>query len=87
MSTEQQRIFDDFQVDCNECKHYWDSSCDGVPIENKRNCTSFIATRTYDIPEQIKWLRDELRALQTTIRVLGIVILIHLIGEIIESLC
>lgn len=51
------QIFDDYEVDCNECANYWNDSCDGVPINKKRNCTSFVATRTSDIPQQIKQLQ------------------------------
>ena len=53
------KVFDDYEVNCNECQSYWDSSCDGVPLDKKRNCTSFIATRTTDIPKQIAQLKHE----------------------------
>ena len=53
------KVFDDYEVNCNECEHYWDSSCGGVPINEKRNCTSYKATRTVDIPKQITQLKHE----------------------------
>lgn len=55
-----QTIFDDWNetVNCNECARYWDSSCDGVSCGVKRTCTSFLATRSVVIPEQIKNLTD-----------------------------
>mgnify|MGYP003418624221 CR=1 FL=1 len=70
------KIFDDYQVDCNECKKYWDSSCDGVPINKKRNCTSFEATRTTDIPKQIERLNKSIKHLWLVISVLGIGLLL-----------
>ena len=70
------KIFDDYQVDCNECKKYWDSSCDGVPINKKRSCTSFEATRTTDIPKQIEKLNKSIKHLWLVISVLGIGLLV-----------
>jgi hypothetical protein len=71
------KIFDDYDVDCNECTHYWDSSCDGVPIDKKRNCTSYKATRTVDIPMQIKKLVkriDRLKALVITLLIIDVIL-------------
>ena len=45
------------KVDCNNCAHYWEDSCDGVPESQKRHCTSFLATRSVVIPNQIKRLQ------------------------------
>lgn len=53
-------IFDNYEVDCNGCECYWDNSCDGVPLDKKRNCTSYTATRTTDIPMRIADLKHEL---------------------------
>ena len=52
--------FDDWNetVNCNECARYWDSSCDGVSCGVKRTCTSFLATRSVVIPEQLNAVRD-----------------------------
>lgn len=62
---ETKRIFDDFQrVDCNDCAHYWDSSCDGVNCSVKgssKPCTSFLATRSVVIPLQIKAIVGHLK--------------------------
>lgn len=50
--------FDDYSevVDCNDCSHYWDSSCDGVSKGSTTNCNSFLATRSIVIPQRIKQL-------------------------------
>jgi hypothetical protein len=66
------KIFDDYQVDCNECKKYWDSSCDGVPISKKRNCTAYEATRTVDIPKRIDDLWECIKL--TWITMLGLAV-------------
>lgn len=49
--------FDDFiPVDCNECSHYWDSSCDGASKGARVGCNSYSATRNVVIPERLKAL-------------------------------
>jgi hypothetical protein len=57
--------FDEWeQVDCNDCSHYWDNSCDGVKavIDAPRKlCTSFLPTRSVVIPLQIKSLITHLK--------------------------
>lgn len=54
------RIFDEYQVDCNDCQHYWTDTCDGVKQGSTKACTSFLATRQTNIPEQIKKLEKSL---------------------------
>lgn len=76
--------FDDYEVDCNDCQHYWRDTCDGVPIEKKRNCTSFKAARTYDIPEQIKQLREDINSVERYNNRLGIALILVAIGDIIH---
>ena len=59
---EDKKIFDDFpRVDCNDCSHYWDDSCEGVPQGSEKRCTAFLATKRVDIPEQIKTLRNDIK--------------------------
>lgn len=59
-----QKIFEDYDVDCLDCRHYWADTCDGVPKGEIRPCTSFRATRSVDIPSQIKSLRNEIKGLK-----------------------
>ena len=78
-------IFDEWthEVDCNNCARYWEDSCDGVPEEQKRHCTSFLATRSIVIPNQIKELQivcKWLTAAFVTLVVLNIIMLGLLIG-------
>lgn len=63
--------FDDWEVDCGDCQHYWDDSCIGVPIEQKRNCTAFVATKKVDIPVRIERIESEVRGLRVAIGILG----------------
>ena len=61
---EKQKRFDSwFEVDCNDCARYWDSSCDGVPKDVGRSCGSFLATRSVILPEQIKRLEKRISRL------------------------
>lgn len=57
--------FDDWKevVDCNECTHYWNDSCDAVDRGVKRTCNSFLATRSIVIPSQIKALNRLVKCL------------------------
>lgn len=55
------RFEDWYEVDCNECSHYWDNSCDGACKGSQKPCNSFLATRSVVIPAQIKSLKSQLR--------------------------
>ena len=49
--------WDDCQeVDCNHCDHYYTNACGGVPVAQKRSCTSFKASRGISLPIEIKRL-------------------------------
>lgn len=63
MEKENKRFEDWEEVDCNDCSHYWDSSCDGASKCSKVGCNSFLATRGVVIPARlnalektVKWL-------------------------------
>ena len=61
---DEQKRFDNWgEVDCNNCDHYWDSSCDSVQKGSQRPCSSYLATRTIIIPEQIKRLQKSNKCL------------------------
>lgn len=49
--------------DCNQCEHYWDSSCDGVAKDTKKPCNQFRATRNVVIPYQIEDLQQRVKLL------------------------
>lgn len=74
---EQSKRFDDWvEVDCNDCAHWWDSSCDAVDKGSRKPCNSFLATRSVVLPEQIKALDKRLKYLGSATIVLAIINLI-----------
>lgn len=73
MTTSRSKIFDDYEVECNDCQHYWDDTCDGVPIGTKRKCDSFIATRTTDIPLQLSFVKKKVDRLKIAIAIVGVI--------------
>lgn len=56
-------VFDDWNelVECNDCTHYWNDTCDGVKKGSQKLCTSFLATRSVVIPAQVKALQNALK--------------------------
>ena len=74
------RIFDEYPtIDCNDCNHYWNNSCDGVKKGSERLCNAFIATRNVIIPEEIKSLKKALSELGIAVVFLcGVVLLLLL---------
>ena len=56
--------FEDWEeVDCNECSHYWDSSCDGASKGSRVGCNSFLATRSVVIPAKLNALEKRVERL------------------------
>lgn len=72
-----QHRFDETYVDCNNCAHYWDNSCDGVSERQKRPCTAYLATRHTDIPKRLKDVEDSILRLRIDI----IFILLYMIFD------
>lgn len=73
--------FDDYTptVDCEECSHWWDNSCDGVKKGSKKLCTSFVATRNVVIPAKIKALESALKWLTVGVSVMFVLLIILII--------
>lgn len=66
--------FDEWtEVDCNECEHWWTSSCDGAKKDTKVPCNSFKATRSVVIPLQIKELDKRLQRLGGAVIILAVI--------------
>lgn len=63
MSDTPKRFEDWEEVDCNDCSHYWDSSCDGVSKGSRVGCNSYLATRGVVIPEKINSLEKQVKTL------------------------
>lgn len=77
------KIFDDYMVDCNKCESYWLGQCDGVKLNEVRNCTAYKATREVDIPQQINKLKGQLRTFNRFNIWIMVLLLIHIIQHII----
>ena len=81
IKSSEQKIFDDFQqVDCNDCSHYWDDSCEGVKKGSEKRCTAFKAVKRVDLPVQIKRLRSTVKGLVWAVTCLGVAMLIHIVS-------
>ena len=70
---EQPKRFEDWvHVDCNECTHYWDSSCDGASKGSRIGCNSYLATRSIILPSRLKKLESRVKWLELAIILLTI---------------
>lgn len=67
MSKESKRFEDWEEVDCNDCSHYWDSSCDGVSKGSRVGCNSYLATRSVVIPAKINALENRVKWLRVAV--------------------
>ena len=76
--------FDDWSdvVDCNECARYWDSSCDGVKPNERKNCNSYLATRSVVLPERVKQLEDRVNMLQRILVIFMSVVFIFAVSVV-----
>lgn len=72
---ETKKRFDEWEeVSCNDCSHYWDSSCDGASKGSKVGCNSFLATRSIVIPERLNSLEKRVKWLEWVVG-MGFIIL------------
>lgn len=78
------KIFDEYEVECNDCQRYWLDQCDGAKVNTTKSCTSFLATKNTDIPHKLSKLDDKVKSLGTAVTILEIIMLFHLLSHIIE---
>lgn len=76
------RFSDWEEVNCNDCSHYWEDSCDGVKKGSRKPCTSFLATRSVVIPLQIKSILAHLKWLYGVVILEAIAIVICLLNVV-----
>lgn len=72
---EDKRFDDWLEVDCNQCSHYWDNSCDGVRSHVKgcrKPCNAFLATRSIEIPQEINRLKRAFKRALWALAILGV---------------
>ena len=84
--SEEKRFQDWNDVDCNECQHYWDSSCDGASKGSTVACNSYLATRSIVIPAKIQVLEQRVKTLTRAVMfIVGLDVcglIVGLIGEL-----
>lgn len=71
-------------VACEDCQHYWDSSCDGS-TGSQRVCTTFLAAKRHFIPERLERLEKRINALLRSTILIGLAMIIHLISHLVNS--
>lgn len=82
--SEGKRFEDWIEVDCNECAHYWDNSCDGAKTllkGSRKPCNAFMATRSVLIPEQLKRLERAIKLIWWALLCFAISIGIHYVNH------
>lgn len=75
------KVFEDWEVDCNDCSHYWDSSCDSVGSHTKP-CKSFLAHRGVNIPAELKIVEEDIRSLRFNVIFFEGLFVLHLLSHI-----
>lgn len=76
------------EVDCNDCSHYWDSSCDGVKTSVKatgKPCNGFLAVRSVDIPQKIERLRKAVKRLCWAFILTNVALALHIISHLLGA--
>ena len=84
-SNMEQKIFDEYEVDCNDCQRYWLDQCDGSKVNVQKPCSSFLATKKMDIPEKVKSIEEKYENIRICIITLSIVLALHLITELLNG--
>ena len=82
--TEDKKVFEDWEVDCNECTRYWDSSCDGTPKGKNRPCNAFLATRSIILPEELKRLKKQIKGVTWACTLLALSVILHCVDHLIN---
>lgn len=81
MQTNEPKIFDETYVECTECSHYWNDSCDGVPKDKVRPCTSYKATKKVDYIEKLQHLEEEIKSTNATVVLVTVTLLLKVLFD------
>lgn len=73
------KIFDDWNTNCDDCQYYWTDQCDGTKADTDRKCPSYNPTRE-------RKFSTRLSALEWAHCILWAAFIIHLVGHIILKL-
>lgn len=83
MNQDSPKRFDNWnEVDCNDCSHYWDSSCDAVSKGSKVGCNSYLATRSVVIPAKLNSLEKRFKWHLIASILVDIAFALHLLSHI-----
>ena len=81
--TEERKVFDDYEVDCNTCEAYWLTQCDGVKPGEPRKCTSYKAVRKMDVVQQIDKNTKDIKLLKNIGILVQVILLLHLLSHLV----
>ena len=84
VSTNLNKIFDEYEVECNNCQRYWLDQCDATKVDDTKPCNSYIATRKMDIPDKVKVLDDKVKSLGTCVTITMVILAFHLLSHLLE---
>jgi hypothetical protein len=76
------KIFDDYEVECNLCEKYWLNQCDGVKCGQTRKCTSYVAVKRVDIPEKVDENRRDIHDLKIALLLTSLGLIAHIVLDL-----
>lgn len=83
---ESKKRFEEWKrVECEDCDHWWNDSCDGVTEGVERRCTAFKATRRVVLPAKIEAVEKALEGLKRDLLILAILVGV-LFGKLVMGL-
>ena len=81
--TEERKVFDDYEVECNTCEKYWINQCDGVKPGEPRKCNSYVAVRKMDVVQQIDKNTKDIKFLKNMSIFVQLLLLFHLLSHLV----
>lgn len=72
------KIFEEVEVDCNDCQAYWLNQCDGASNHTTK-CVSYIPTKRVDIPVKIQALERKVNSLNNYLLAFSIALIAEII--------
>jgi hypothetical protein len=85
--TKETKIFDEYEVDCNQCAAYWNNQCDGVSCANEgtksRKCTAYEPVRRIDIPTRVDQNTKDIKSLNRVQNFILLMLALHLLTHLI----
>jgi len=79
-------IFDSWEdlKDCDDCERYYNSQCDGVAVDQKRNCTQYVATRRASFEGNLNKLERQMKGLKRDIIIVNVCVFALLMIRLIQ---